>query len=111
MKKHEIDAMQRFRINNMVNSLAKMLERIEEESDVTLRDVAMLRVMKSDLVEIGKLDTGFWVNDDGQVYRNPFNFVLEESEEAYDVAYKKAQKTKKHGKAGKRGRRTTAKAS
>ena len=111
MKKHEIDGVQRCRVINMVNSLAKMLERIEEESDITLRDVAMLRVMKDNLVEIARLDNGFWVNDEGQVYRNPFKFVLEESEDAYDVAYKKAQKTKKHGKAGKRGRRTTAKAS
>ena len=105
MAKHELNfigTIDRVCITNMVNQLAEILERIAEESDVTLRDVTRLRAMKSDLIQIGKLDTGFWVNDDKAVYRDCSIYVLKESELAYEVAYKKAQKTKKHGKSTKR---------
>lgn len=104
MKKCEIDISQRLKITDMVNNLTKVLERIAEESDVTLRDVTRLREMQSELINIAKLDTSYWVNDDSQIYRNSYKYVLSESEDAYDVAYKKAQKTKKHGKGSKRVR-------
>ena len=111
MAKHKMNTIDRVRITNMVNQLSEILERIAEENDVTLRDVNRLRGMKRDLIEIAKLDTSYWVNDESQIYRNSYKYVLSESEYAYEVAYKKAQKTEKHGKAGKRGSRTTAKAS
>ena len=101
MAKHKLNTIQRITITKMVNSLTEILERIAEESDVTLRDVTRLRQMKSDLVSIGRLDTGFWVNDDNAIYRDSQIYCLEESELAYEVAYEKAQKTKKHGKGGK----------
>ena len=104
MKKCEIDISQRLKITDMVNNLTAVLERIAEESDVTLRDVTRLREMQSELISIAKLDTSYWVNDDSQIYRNAYKYVLSESEDAYDVAYKKAQKTKKHGKGSKRVR-------
>ena len=104
MKKCEIDISQRLKITDMVNNLTAVLERIAEESDVTLRDVTRLREMQSELINIAKLDTSYWVNDDSQIYRNSYKYVLSESEDAYDVAYEKAQKTKKHGKGSKRVR-------
>ena len=47
MKKCEIDISQRLKITDMVNNLTKVLERIAEESDVTLRDVRRLREMQA----------------------------------------------------------------
>ena len=76
MKKCEIDISQRLKITDMVNNLTKVLERIAEESDVTLRDVTRLREMQSELISIAKLDTSYWVNDDSQIYRNSYKYVL-----------------------------------